>query len=197
MFDAFLNEEDILINELTKKLEQYGETAEEYCRTVKKLGNDVKKLSSFMERGFRETFDSYLKELNQNQVKNYESYSRQLGRQYTESINEQNALLEKYREEYQDKLSAFTKDMEKEYKFRLEEETQKALSSMEDTVLDLQKIRRADQRNRRIFISGVLFVAVLSSLSMIFSNGFRGIAPIVLALLVSAGVYMLNTWRDS
>ncbi len=197
MFDSFLHEEDVLTNDLTEKLERYGGMAEEHCRTVKTLGDEIKKLSVFMERGFREAFDSYLKELDKNQSKNYENYSKQLGKQYTESINEQNALLEKYREEYQEKLESFVKDMEKEYRFRLEEETQKALSSMEDTVLDLQRIRKADQRNRRIFISGVLFVAVLSSLSMIFSNGIRGIAPIVLSLLVSVGVYMLNTWRDS
>ena len=106
-------------------------------------------------------------------------------------------MLEKYREEYQEKLAAFVKDTEKEYKLSLEEETNKALTAMEDTVLDLQKTRKADQRNRRLFVSGVLFVGILSSLGMIFSNGVRGIAPIALSLLVSAGVYMLNTWRDS
>ena len=197
MFDTFLNEEDVLINELTDKLELYRGKAEEYCRTVVKLGDEAAKLSAFIERGFRETFDSYLKELNENQSKNYESFSRQLGLRYAQSIKEQDAMLEKFREEYQEKLAAFVKDTEKEYKLSLEEETNKALTAMEDTVLDLQKTRKADQRNRRLFVSGVLFVAILSSLGMIFSNGVRGIAPIALSLLVSAGVYMLNTWRDS
>ena len=86
-------------------------------------------------------------------------------------------------------------ELQEDYRSKLEEELQKAMSPLNDVVADLQRKNRADQKNRLFLISVMIFLSVMTALSMVFSNGILSVAPILLSFLIAAGFYLIMSWR--
>lgn len=192
---ANLNTFESQSKELREALNQHQSFIENYKDGVLKLNQLLDQKQSFIEDAFRGIFQNYVGELNQKQAENYKSFGNYLIGQYAANVEEITSQLTKYQGNYQSSLDRFMNELQEDYRSKLEEELQKAMSSLNDVVADLQRKNRADQKNRLFLISVMIFLSVMTALSMVFSNGILSVAPILLSFLIAAGFYLIMSWR--